>query len=371
MRVWVRTVAVRLLATMAAIAGGAPHARAEPPRLSAVQPFSLPGATAPPPKPATNPPVGCAGWLTRARTLREQQRLLDARDALRHCGESGCDESVQKECVLAHKELEQRIPQLVLRVKTVEGGNIKRARAFVDGRPALPDTVIELDPGPHEVRTQHDDYIGRESRVSLASGERRTLVVELRERAPVIDDGGARARFSNWPRPEAAWALVGASAGAFATAIVLDAYTAERVENLKRCAPNCDEDLVNMVERDIQLSRLAAGLGFLSLATAAWIALAEQGDSAVHKASYAPNLKVTGGPSGAKATLTARFDEATALGLGATSAPPPQPAKPTAPPEFHPPAGRTRRLGGSESSTCSKGCTEPPPPPLDEHQGMR
>jgi hypothetical protein len=372
MRVWVRTVAARLLATLAAIAAEAPDARAESPSAPARQlpaPAEAAAAKAPP---AAKPLAGCAGWLGRARTLRDGQRLLDARDALAHCSEARCEASVRKECSIAYKELEQRIPQLVLRVKTFDGGHIDQARAYVDGRPALPDTVIELDPGPHAVRTHHDDYIGRESQVTLASGERRILVVELRERAPVIDDGGARARFSNWPMPEAAWALVGASVGAFATAIVLDAYTAERVENLKKCAPNCDENLVAMVERDIQLSRLAAGLGVLSLATAAWMALAEgAGDTTVHKASYAPLLKVTGGPGGAKATLTARFDETEALGVGSTSAPPRAPTRPGAPPEFHPPRGRTPRPGGSESTTCSKGCSEPPPPPLDEPQGMR
>ncbi len=373
MRVWVRTVATRLLATLAAVVAVVPDARADAPPARVSELPGPPAAGVTKATPATAKTLaGCSGWLGRARTLREEQRLLDARDALAHCNEARCEDSVQKECSLAQKELEQRIPQLVLRVKTVDGGHIDQARAYIDGRPALPDTVIELDPGQHSIRTHHDDYIGRETRVTLASGERQTLVVELRERAPVIDDGGARARFSNWPMPEAAWALVGASVGAFATAIVLDAYTAERVENLKRCAPNCDENLVAMVERDIQLSRLAAGLGVLSLATAAWMAMAERGgDATVHKASYAPLLRVTGGRGGAKATLTARFDETEALGLGTTGVPPRAPARPGAPPEFHPPPGRTIRPGGSEASTCSKGCSEPPPPPLDEPRETR
>jgi hypothetical protein len=205
MRVWVRTVATRLLATLAAVVAVVPDARADAPPARVSELPGPPAAGVTKATPATAKTLaGCSGWLGRARTLREEQRLLDARDALAHCNEARCEDSVQKECSLAQKELEQRIPQLVLRVKTVDGGHIDQARAYIDGRPALPDTVIELDPGQHSIRTHHDDYIGRETRVTLASGERQTLVVELRERAPVIDDGGARARFS---RPPSSWTL--------------------------------------------------------------------------------------------------------------------------------------------------------------------
>ncbi len=363
MRLWVRTAALRLLAVAAFTA---PATRAD--------------VGAPDPKGGAHvdadakraPPSGCAGWLARAVTLRAEQRLLDARDALARCDEARCDTEVRGACSRAKNELAARIPQLVLQVKTTDGEHIEHARAYVDGRPAAQGVPLELDPGPHSVRTQHDDYLGRQSQVTLAVGERRTLVVQLRERPQVIDDGASRARFSNWPMPEATWALVGASVGAFATAIVLDAYTADRVENLKRCAPNCDEALVSAVERDIQLSRLAAGLGVLSLATAAWIALAEgSGDGPAQRARYAPRLKVTGGPSGAKATLTARFDETDAFGLGSPRPPVRPRAKPGASPEFHPPRARTRGSDASEATTCSKGCTEPPPPLLDEHPAPR
>lgn len=395
MRVWVRTLAANLL--LGALVGlPAPTARAERPVSGAVE--SALGSSALGESPAApsarvpvvpelgavrapadesgsklaDAPVGCVGWFARARALHDDQRLLDAREAASHCDAPSCSKETRQQCSGLLRELALRIPRLIVRVKTLEGGHIDHARAFVDGLPVLPDTLIELDPGEHVIRTQHDDYVGRMSQVHLASGERRTLVIQLRARIALSDERFEQNRFSNWTKPEAAWALLGASVGAFASALMMDAYTAERVENLKRCTPNCDERLVASVERDIQLTKLAAGLGVLSLATAAWIALADQVPETGPRASYMPQLRVTGGPSRAQATLVGRFDEAFALRLAAPRVAAERGSTKEAPPEFHPRKAPTPAVPRAlEAPTCRKGCTEPPPESLDVRRTPR
>ncbi len=394
MRLWVTKIATTLLWGAAVVALPSAAQGESPRRATAggpVAPVSgsktvdeaIPRAVAVTEAPTPGPPVpaekqehslaaaslGCSGWLDRSRSLEEEGRLLDARESLAHCDLPTCAENVRRQCDVKRREVEQRIPRLVLRVKTVDGEHIGKVRAYVDGNPVQPDTLVDVDPGDHSVRTHHDDYVGRLSQVHLGVGERRTLVVRLRAREDVPDERLTAARFSNWSRPEAAWALVGASVGAFASAIVMDAYTAQRVENLKQCSPNCDEALVDSVERDIQLTKLAAGLGVLSLATAAWIALAEEPQDVVTKVSYAPRLRVTGGPSRATATLTARFDEAFALRLVTPRVAPRPKATGAVPQEFHPRKAPTPVVPRApEVSTCRKGCSTPQPEALDARQ---
>src|SRR5690606_41043462 len=130
---------------------------------------------------------------------------------------------------------------------------------------------------------------------------------------------------------EAAWTMAGVGVASLATAIVLDAYAADGLEGMRGCAPECEAAIVDAVERDIQFSRIALGMSMVSLATAAWLALAESpADAFAPRSSGAPKLRMFAGPGGLRVTLTTRFDESQLMRRGVTFGltPPPTPTPP-------------------------------------------
>lgn len=293
-----------------------------------------------PVQPIVRQKSACASWQERAANLQEENRYLAAREVLRRCRTESCSSEQRELCKQAELRLTRRIPRLLVRVHDARGDVLEGARLFVDGRFAAVGTSLELDPGTHVVRTEEDAHVGRLHRVHLAPAERRVLPVRLRQRPPPVDD---RMRLINdrlealkderWPMPEAAWTLAGIGVASLASALVLDAYAADGMVGMRGCAPNCEQSVVDAVEREIQLSRVAAGLGVVSLASAAWFALAESpADAFAPRSSGAPRLRVLGGSGGVRVILTTSFDENLLFQGRNPLGRPPQRIVPTPPP---------------------------------------
>jgi hypothetical protein len=263
------------------------------------------------------PREACENWHRRALELRAANRYLAARDALAYCSLRVCTARQRATCEHASRVLEDETPQLLVRVHDVSGDELERARVFVDGQFTPAGRAFELDPGSHLVRAEEDAHVGRLKRVRMAPGERLVLPLELSkprkiadERITLLGDRLQSLRDERWPMPEAAWTMTGIGIASLASAIILDAYAAEGMEGMRSCAPDCEEAMVEAVEREIQLSRIAGGLSIVSLATAAWLALAESpADAFAPRSSGAPRLRVFGGVGGLRVTLTTSFDE--------------------------------------------------------------
>lgn len=284
----------------------------------------------------------CESWRERALDLQGEDRYLAARDALRRCKTESCSLRQRRLCRGAERRLTPRIPRLLVRVHDAHGEVLHHARLFVDGRFAAVGTTVELDPGVHLVRTEEDAHVGRLQRVRLTPGERRVLPVRLRQRRQLADDRirllGDRLQAlkdERWPMPEAAWTLAGVGVASLASAIVLDAYAADGMDGMRGCAPNCEQAIVDAVEREIQLSRMAAGLSVVSLASAAWFALAESpADAFAPRSSGAPRLRVLGGAGGVRVILRTSFDENLLMqGRNPLGRPPPRIPPPPVPNE--------------------------------------
>lgn len=261
--------------------------------------------------------AACESWHRRALELRAANRYLAARDALAYCSLDVCSAGQRATCEHASRVLEEETPQLLVRVHDVEGEELERARVFVDGQFAPAGRAFEVDPGSHIVRAEEDALVGRLKRVRMEPGERRVLPIELQkprkvadERMMLLGDRLQSLRDERWPMPEAAWTMAGIGVASLASAIVLDALAAEGMEGMRDCAPDCEEAMVEAVEREIQMARIAGGLSIVSLATAAWLALAESpADAFAPQSSGAPRLRVFGGVGGLRVTLTTSFDE--------------------------------------------------------------
>lgn len=264
------------------------------------------------------PHAACESWHERAVELRAQDRYLAAREALANCSLDVCSAEQRATCQHASRVLERETPQLLVRVHDPRGDELPLARVFVDGQLTSVGTPFEVDPGTHLVRAEEDQHIGRLQKIRMAAGERLVLPILLEERKKqpslerirILGERLDALRDERWPMPEAAWSLGGLGVASLASALVLDAYAADGMERMRSCAPDCEDAIVEEVEREIQLSRIAGGLSIVSFATAAWFALAESpADAFAPKSSGAPRLRVFGGSGGMRVTITTSFDE--------------------------------------------------------------
>ncbi|NLE84777.1 MAG: hypothetical protein GX607_00110 [Myxococcales bacterium] len=304
-------------------------------------PLALTGSGGAGAQPSPDRAIACTRWHRQAVQLEATDRLLAARDAYRRCRDAPCEGAQRRACGAALRRLRTQVPRLLVKAHDPDGNELNQARVFVDGAFEALGTSFEVDPGAHLVRVEHDRHVGRLQRVRLAPGEHRVLSVELRprrapseERLQILGDRLETLRDQSWPMPEAAWTMAGVGVASLATAIVLDAYAADGLEGMRGCAPECEAAIVDAVERDIQFSRIALGMSMVSLATAAWLALAESpADAFAPRSSGAPKLRMFAGPGGLRVTLTTRFDESQLLRRGDPFGRPPQPLPPPPIPE--------------------------------------
>ncbi len=251
----------------------------------------------------------CDRWLEEGRDFVEQRKLLAAQDALNECLAARCGEAMKRECSRELERVREKTPHLVVSVSTEKGAPLDRALVWIDGQQRAPGIPVPLDPGDHVLRADEDAHLGVVRHVRLSMGERRILPVTLRAPADLPDElrrGDAR---TEWLMPEAAWVLTGLGGGALVTALALDGVARSGVEELKKCVPECSGAHVEGVARQVHWSRMAAGVGLVSLATAGWLALAESPSDALNGRWSAPKLEVSGGYDELRATLGGSFEE--------------------------------------------------------------
>ncbi len=138
----------------------------------------------------------CTDAFDRAQSLRDEHRLLAAREALSTCADPRCPGPLRKKCLGWLPGLADDIPTVVVSATDDEGRDVLDARALIDGAPApaaLSGAAVELDPGPHTVRIERQGSAPVEQHFVLAQGHKNRRV-EVRLATPARAPGAARPR---------------------------------------------------------------------------------------------------------------------------------------------------------------------------------
>ena len=88
----------------------------------------------------------------QAQSLRREEKLAQARDLLKLCGDPKCPGTVATDCTKRLDELEAAQPTIVFDVKDGSGRDIDAVMVSVDDRPLaekLDGTPFQVDPGDH------------------------------------------------------------------------------------------------------------------------------------------------------------------------------------------------------------------------------
>jgi hypothetical protein len=94
----------------------------------------------------------CSDAYQQAQTLRDQHKLVKAREQLRTCAAATCPGFIVKDCTGWLKDVEPRVPSVVLTAKNAAGADVTDVKVTMDGAPlaaSLDGIAIDVDPGAH------------------------------------------------------------------------------------------------------------------------------------------------------------------------------------------------------------------------------
>lgn len=129
----------------------------------------------------------CMMSASDGQDARDQGRLVEARTHFQRCAQTECPAPIPTYCADWLKEVERKLPSLVIRVVDGNDGDLTDASVFLDDRPLpLDGRSIEVDPGKHRLRVTRSGSKASETELIAAQGEKdRRVLVRLAGEKPL------------------------------------------------------------------------------------------------------------------------------------------------------------------------------------------
>jgi hypothetical protein len=121
------------------------------------------------------PTATCSDNYTHAQILRNEHKLLQARDALRVCAQTSCKDFIVKDCTTWLDQVQASLPSVVP-VATDEAGNdVANVRVSMDGALLLQKiegSSVEVNPGSHTFTFEAAGGTRVDKQVVVSEGEK-------------------------------------------------------------------------------------------------------------------------------------------------------------------------------------------------------
>lgn len=224
----------------------------------------------------------CVVASTEGQTLRDEGKLLTARERFVTCASDACPAIVRSSCASWLLEVESKIPSIVVRAEDAAGRDVTQVKLLVDGnlvRSRLDGRAIALDAGEHVVVVERAPGDSVEQRLLVVEREQgRVVVVRFAgdpSRAPlspspiVAPPRSQTPAAGSRPIPPSTWVLgaVGVvGVGAFA---ILWPTAVSDLDDLRTtCSPRCDPADVDRTRTQAIIADVALGVGVVALIAA-------------------------------------------------------------------------------------------------------
>lgn len=218
----------------------------------------------------------CATDHERARLLRLEGKLVEARPPLRACSDPVCPVALRADCKAWLAEVDALMPTIVL---VVDDPDQLGAEVRIDGTrvSVQPDGPIELTPGEHIAELQVPNGPVIKKSFVLRPGTKGVLVRLVAPARPRVAVGGqtgpqvAPTTLSR-PIPTSTYALAGSALALLGTSMVLlGSALVDRERANERCAPACGADVTDSIRTRLLLADVAGAsavaLGGLAIYT--------------------------------------------------------------------------------------------------------
>lgn len=219
----------------------------------------------------------CVDGADRAQQLRDQGKLVRAREELIACAGAACPGAVAKQCAKWLHDVEEELPSVSLRVRSSKGTDIADVAVTLDGEArdgGLDGRPIVLDPGPHRFTLKSGDA-SAEASIVVRAGERNRLVdvtlvvpetsvVVAPPPPPPVAEERSAFRF-----PWTAGVFIGVAVASFVgTGVLVGVANSDVVTLRSSCAPTCAASDVDSARAKLVAANVTFGVGIASVALA-------------------------------------------------------------------------------------------------------
>jgi hypothetical protein len=121
----------------------------------------------------------CIAAAEQSQPLQREGKLRAARELLIGCSRPQCPSVVRADCTKWLADLDALMPSVVVRAVDATGADVLGVRVSVDGEPLSPipeGREIEIDPGTHTLRFEHEGSAAVEQQVVLRESERHRIL---------------------------------------------------------------------------------------------------------------------------------------------------------------------------------------------------
>jgi hypothetical protein len=228
----------------------------------------------------------CIDAHTDGQVLRNQGRLVAARDSLLVCASDACPAIIRAECATLAAAVESETPSVVFAATDAAGDDVGDASVRIDGGDAhaLDGRAVPLDPGPHAFVFDAPGRDARDARIVLREAE------QFRKIGVVFGPDQTRGLRLN------PFTLVFGGIGVVATASFayfgLEGH-ATQSDLQEHCAPDCSREQVAPMRQQYLIAdaSLVVALASLGLATYFFVKPPGHGSSTTETArAKAPSL---------------------------------------------------------------------------------
>lgn len=225
----------------------------------------------------------CLAAADDGQKLRDDGKLVSARDKFIMCAAKSCPNVVAKQCNQWLSDAEREMPSVTFRAIDDNGKETLEVKVSVDDKvvaQSIEAKAIAVDPGEHKVKFEKADGKSVEDKILLRPGEKNRLVelsfqtkappppvAETPKPAPPIEPAPEPSR--GFRVPTLGWVGLGIFAAGGITTIAFASMANGDESDLRgRCAPSCPESEKSGIDTKIAIANVGLFVGLAGLGLA-------------------------------------------------------------------------------------------------------
>jgi hypothetical protein len=131
--------------------------------------------------------AACFDAASQGQTLRDEHKLVEAREDFRVCAQQHCPASMRTDCAGWLEAVEKSIPTVVVTATDATGSSVFDVAVSIDGRPLvakLDGSAVPVNPGVHTFRFERDDGTSVEQVLQVNEGDRNFKIAVVLKAEP-------------------------------------------------------------------------------------------------------------------------------------------------------------------------------------------
>ncbi len=260
----------------------------------------------------------CLEAYDNAQTMKQEGKLVAARERLLVCARNVCPTILRKDCTQWLSEVDASIPTVVISVQDASGRDLVDVKVTVNDQPFLTQIdgkAVRVDPGVHTFRFEVDGQEPVEERVVIhAAAKNRPISIKIGklpgrssgDKDALTSGGGADTTAKSAPTTAYIFGGVGlVGLGAFA---YFGSQFQNKLDDMDSCKPNCPQSDADDASSKRKMAYLSAGIGVVGLGVATYLFFSSSTEpDAAQQVSRLPRVDLLPVRGGAIGSLGGRF----------------------------------------------------------------